>query len=72
MEELLELYAEPYEALSPVVCFDESPFQVVSETRQPLPVAPGRPAQYDYEYRARGPVICACACNRWPAGAMLR
>jgi DDE superfamily endonuclease len=54
MEELLELYAEPYDALYPVVCFDESPYQLVSETRQPLPCAPGRPARYDYEYRREG------------------
>ena len=57
MEDLLELYAEPDDALYPVVCFDESPYQLVSETRQPLPLAPGRPARYDYEYRREG------ACN---------
>jgi hypothetical protein len=54
MEDLLELYAEPYDALYPVVCFDESPYQLVSETRPPRPVAPGRPARYDYEYRRDG------------------
>jgi hypothetical protein len=54
MEDLLELYAEPYDALYPVVCFDESPYQLVSETRQPLPLAPGRSARYDYEYRREG------------------
>jgi hypothetical protein len=54
MEDLLELYAEPYDALYPVVCFDESPYQLVSETRQPLPLAPGRPVRYDYEYRREG------------------
>jgi DDE superfamily endonuclease len=54
MEDLLELYAEPYDAFYPVVCFDESPYQLVSEARQPLPPAPGRPARYDYEYRREG------------------
>jgi DDE superfamily endonuclease len=54
MEDLLELYAEPYDALYPGVCFDESPYQLVSETRQPLPLAPRRPARYDYEYRREG------------------
>jgi hypothetical protein len=49
MEDILELYAEPYDACYPVVCFDESPYQLVSETRQPLPVEPGQPARYDYE-----------------------
>lgn len=54
MEALLEFYAEPYAALSPVVCCDASPYQLVSETRQPLPLAPGRPARYDDEYRREG------------------
>jgi hypothetical protein len=54
MEDILDLYAEPYDRRYPVVCFDESPYHLVSETRQPLPVAPGRPARYDYEYRREG------------------
>lgn len=54
MEDLLEWSAEPYDAFYPVVCFDESPYQLVSETRQPLPLAPGRPARYDDEYRREG------------------
>ncbi len=54
MEDILDLYAEPYDRRFPVVCFDESPYQLVSEVRQPLPVAPGRPARYDYEYRREG------------------
>jgi hypothetical protein len=54
MEDILDLYAEPYDPRYPVVCFDESPYQLVSEVRQPLPVAPGRPGRYDYEYRREG------------------
>jgi hypothetical protein len=54
MEDVLDLYAEPYDPQYPVVCFDESPYQLVSEVRQPLPVRPGRPARYDYEYRREG------------------
>jgi hypothetical protein len=54
MEDVLDLYAEPYDPQYPVVCFDESPYQLVSEVRQPLPVAPGHPARYDYEYRWEG------------------
>jgi len=41
MEELLELYAEPYDSPYPLVCFDASPDQLVSEVCQPLPVSPG-------------------------------
>ena len=54
MEDVLDLYAEPYDARRPQVCFDESPVQLVSETRQPLPLQPGRPARYDYEYKREG------------------
>jgi len=54
MEDVLDLYAEPYDPLYPVVCFDESPYQLVSEARQPLPTAPGQPLRYDYEYRREG------------------
>jgi hypothetical protein len=54
MEDILDLYAEPYDPQYPVVCFDESPCQLVSEVRPPLPVRPGQPARYDYEYRREG------------------
>jgi hypothetical protein len=54
MEDVLDLYAEPYDPQYPVVCFDESPYQLVSEVRQPLPVRPGQPVRYDYEYRREG------------------
>ena len=54
MEDVLDLSAEPYDAQYPVVCFDESPYQLVSEVGQPLPVRPGQPARYDYEYRREG------------------
>jgi hypothetical protein len=54
MEDILDLYTEAYDPLYPLVCFDESPYQLVSEVRQPLPVAPGQPVRYDYEYRREG------------------
>ena len=54
MEDILDLYAEPYQPRYPVVCFDESPYQLVSEVRQPLPMGPGQPRRYDYEYRREG------------------
>jgi hypothetical protein len=54
MEDVLDLYAEPYDAQYPQVCFDESPVQLVSETRSPLPARPGQPACYDYEYQREG------------------
>ena len=54
MEDVLDLYAEPYDAARPVVCFDELPVQLVAERRSPLPVRPGAPARYDYEYTRAG------------------
>jgi len=54
MEDVLDLYGEAPDPKRPVVCFDESPIQLVSETRQPIPAAPGRTERYDYEYRRNG------------------
>jgi transposase len=56
MEEVLELYKEPYVPKRPTVCFDEMPYQMVAEKRTPLPSKPGRPQRYDYEYERKGMV----------------
>jgi len=54
MEDVLELYHEAYDPLRPVVCFDEGTKQLIGETRTPLPMAPGEPLRYDYEYERHG------------------
>jgi DDE superfamily endonuclease len=54
MEDVLDLYAAPDEPLRPQVCFDELPYQLVSEVRTPLPAAPGQVERYDYEYHREG------------------
>lgn len=54
MERVLELYRQPYDPNFPVVCMDETPRQLIGETRTPIPSAPGRPAREDYEYRRLG------------------
>ncbi len=54
MEDVLDLYAVPYDPARPVVGFDERPLQLVAETRTPLPAQPGRPRRFDYEYRRNG------------------
>src|SRR5919199_1529393 len=56
MEDVLDLYAEAPDPQRPVVCFDESPIQLIGETRQPLPAMPGQVARVDYEYRRNGTV----------------
>jgi hypothetical protein len=54
MEDVLDLYAAPPDPRRPLVCFDELPYQLVSETRTPRPARPGRAARYDYEYKREG------------------
>src|SRR5229473_2631882 len=48
MEDVLDLYAEALDPKRPVVCFDESPVQLIGEVRQPIPAAPGQLERYDY------------------------
>jgi len=54
MEDVLDLYAEPYDPQRPTVTFDETSKQLIGETRPPLPAQPGHPARYDYEYKRNG------------------
>jgi len=54
MEDVLDLYTEPYDPKRPKVNFDETSKQWIRETREPLLAAPGRPARYDYEYERNG------------------
>jgi hypothetical protein len=54
MEDVLDLYQQPYDPGAPVVCMDEASKQLVGEVRRPLPSLPGRPARVDYEYERRG------------------
>ncbi len=54
MEDVLDLYEQEYDPKRPLVCFDEMPYQLVGETRQPLPMEPGQPERCDLEYRRLG------------------
>ncbi len=54
MEDVLELYQQPYDPEAPLICMDETCKQLVGEVRRPVPVAPGRPARVDYEYERKG------------------
>ena len=56
MEDVLDVYQRPYDPNRPVVCLDETSRQIVAETREPLPVAPGHPARHDPEYVRHGVV----------------
>lgn len=54
MEDVLDLYAEPYDPRRPVVCFDERPYQLLEDKQAPLPMQPGQPRRVDYEYERHG------------------
>ena len=54
MEKVLEVYKRPYDSRFPVVCMDESPKQLIGETKTPIVAKPGSPAKYDYEYKRNG------------------
>ena len=54
MEDVLELYAEPYDPARPVVCFDEASKELRGDVAEPIPPAPGAPARQDYEYTRHG------------------
>jgi hypothetical protein len=54
MEDVLDLYAEPASAATPVVCFDEKPVQLLADTHPPLLARPGQVARHDYEYERCG------------------
>ena len=54
MEDLLEVYARPYNCNLPVVCMDESSIQLIGEVHKPIPAAPGHPVLVDDEYVRNG------------------
>ncbi len=54
MEDVLAIYALPYDPHYPVVCMDESCKQLIGEVREPIPYAPGRPERIDDEYVRNG------------------
>jgi transposase len=54
MEKVLEVYKRRYDARFPVVCMDESPKQLIGETRSPIKMKPGSEEKYDYEYQRKG------------------
>jgi transposase len=54
MEDVLDLYSEKPDPKRPVVCFDESPTQLIGEVRERVAAKPGQVARYDYEYKRNG------------------
>jgi transposase len=63
MEDVLEVYKRPYDERYPQVCLDEMSKQLLSETRIPVPMQPGQPQGYDYEYERQGTCNLFIACE---------
>ena len=54
MENVLDTYAQPYDADFPVLCMDEQPVQLLKETRVPIAATREHPRRVDYEYERNG------------------
>jgi hypothetical protein len=53
MYALIDLYLQEYDEMRPVICIDEKSKQLLAETRSPIPMRPGSPYKYDYEYKRK-------------------
>jgi hypothetical protein len=54
MEDMLDLYACPYDPRRPQICFGERPCQLLGDTLVPIPMRPGQCSRYDYPYERHG------------------
>jgi len=54
MEDILDLYALPYDPLHPVICMDERPCQLLGDLLVPIPMKPGKCYTYDHHYERNG------------------
>ena len=63
MEDVLDVYTQPFDPKRPLVCMDEMPRQLIGEVRSPLPAEPGLPERFDYEYVRNGVANIFCLCE---------
>jgi DDE superfamily endonuclease len=63
MEEVLDVYARPYDSHYPVLCMDEQPIQLLKETRTPIPGTKKHPRRVDYEYERAGTASIFMFCE---------
>ena len=63
MEKVLDVYKRPFDSRFPVVCMDESPKQLIGETRTSILASPWQLARYDYEYKRCGMCNIFMACE---------
>ena len=70
MEDVLDVYQRPANPYFPLICFDETPVQLVSATRTALPMKAGQPERWDYEFIAKERPICLCSLLHCKTGGM--
>lgn len=63
MEMVLDVYKRQFDPLYPVVCMDESPKQLIAETKVPIAASPGKTAKQDYEYKRCGVCNVFLSCE---------
>ena len=63
MEDVLDIYQLPYDPVYPVWCMDEKPYQLLGDSREPIPMRPGRIEKIDSEYKREGTVSIFCFIN---------
>ena len=63
MEMVLDVFKRPFDPTHPVICMDESPKQLIGETKVPVPASPGQLARYDYDYSRFGMCNVFLACE---------
>ena len=68
MEDVLDVYETPYDQVYPVVCFDEKPYQLLGDAREPLPMRPGDDLKTDSEYVREG--TCSIFAFTEPLGGI--
>jgi hypothetical protein len=61
MEQVLNIYEQPYDPRRPVVCFDERPCQLLGNVLMPIPMKPGRIERQDYHYKRCGTCVVLMA-----------
>jgi hypothetical protein len=54
MEDVLDVYARPFDPKRPLVCFDESNKEQHIEVETPLPMEPGQPQRYESTFERNG------------------
>jgi len=68
----LDVYKRPFDPRLPVICMDESPKQLIAETKVPIPASPGQSAKYDYEYKRCGVCNIFIACEPLARNRMVK